>query len=150
MSVRKASVLDRLDDLHGRVPTGFSLPPGGSGISRTTSLKLRARSNSGVRLDYYQRIVYRTILAHQDPVTGLLPSNPGATSQHSWVRDNVYSVMAVWALALAYRKNADLDEDRAKTYELEQVSFISYEHNLLDHSQKFSLYQESKRAIKSQ
>jgi phosphorylase kinase alpha/beta subunit len=91
-------------------------------MSRTTSLKLRTRSNSGVRLDYYQRIVYRTILAHQDPVTGLLPSNPGATNQHAWVRDNVYSVLAVWALALAYRKNADLDEDRAKTYELEQVS----------------------------
>ncbi|CAG0913697.1 unnamed protein product [Notodromas monacha] len=89
-------------------------------VSRSTSLKLRTRSNSGVRLDYYQRIVYRTILAHQDPVTGLLPSNPGAANQHAWVRDNVYSILAVWALALAYRKNADLDEDRAKTFELEQ------------------------------
>lgn len=29
--------------------------------------------------------------------------------------------MAVWALSMAYKKNADLDEDRAKTYELEQV-----------------------------
>ena len=28
--------------------------------------------------------------------------------------------MAVWALAMAYRKNDDFDEDRAKTYELEQ------------------------------
>jgi hypothetical protein len=26
---------------------------------------MRSRSNSGVRLDYYQRIVYRTILDHQ-------------------------------------------------------------------------------------
>ncbi|XP_076312264.1 putative phosphorylase b kinase regulatory subunit alpha isoform X1 [Tachypleus tridentatus] len=79
---------------------------------------MRSRSNSGVRLDYYQRIVYRTILEHQDPVTGLLPS--GTHTDHAWVRDNVYSIMAVWALAQAYRKNADLDEDRAKTYELEQ------------------------------
>lgn len=29
--------------------------------------------------------------------------------------------MAVWGLALAYRKTADLDEDLAKAYELEQV-----------------------------
>lgn len=28
----------------------------------------------------------------------------------------------MWALALAYRKNADVDDDRAKAYELEQVT----------------------------
>uniref|UniRef100_A0A8B9SCW4 Phosphorylase b kinase regulatory subunit n=1 Tax=Apteryx owenii TaxID=8824 RepID=A0A8B9SCW4_APTOW len=37
-----------------------------------------------------------------------------------WVRDNVYSILAVWGLGLAYRKNADRDEDKAKAYELEQ------------------------------
>ena len=52
-------------------------------------------------------------------MSGLLPATPG--HQHAWVRDNVYSILAVWGLALAYRKNADLDEDRAKAYELEQV-----------------------------
>ncbi|KFQ17709.1 Phosphorylase b kinase regulatory subunit alpha, skeletal muscle isoform, partial [Merops nubicus] len=35
-------------------------------------------------------------------------------------RDNVYSILAVWGLGLAYRKNADRDEDKAKAYELEQ------------------------------
>ncbi|XP_074602861.1 putative phosphorylase b kinase regulatory subunit alpha isoform X2 [Brevipalpus obovatus] len=79
---------------------------------------MRSRSNSGVRLDYYQRIVYRTILDHQNPVTGLLPTHPD--SDHAWVRDNCYSILAVWALSMAYKKNTDLDEDRAKTYELEQ------------------------------
>lgn len=39
----------------------------------------------------------------------------------AWVRDNVYSILAVWGLGLAYRKNADRDEDKAKAYELEQV-----------------------------
>ena len=29
--------------------------------------------------------------------------------------------MAVWGLALAYKKTVDLDEDRAKAYELEKV-----------------------------
>ena len=79
---------------------------------------MRSRSNSGVRLDYYQRLVYRTILDHQNAVTGLLPST--TQNDHAWVRDNVYSILAVWALSMAYKKNTDLDEDRAKTYELEQ------------------------------
>ncbi|KPP62748.1 phosphorylase b kinase regulatory subunit alpha, skeletal muscle-like [Scleropages formosus] len=79
---------------------------------------MRSRSNSGVKLDNYVRIVQQTILRHQDPVTGLLP----ASTDHpdAWVRDNVYSILAVWALSLAYRKNADRDEDKAKAYELEQ------------------------------
>ncbi|XP_066948042.1 probable phosphorylase b kinase regulatory subunit alpha isoform X6 [Macrobrachium rosenbergii] len=79
---------------------------------------MRSRSNSGVRLDYYHRIVYRTILKYQDAVTGLLPTNK--ENEHAWVRDNLYSMFAVWGLSMAYKKNADLDEDRAKTYELEQ------------------------------
>jgi hypothetical protein len=79
---------------------------------------MRSRTNSGQRLDYFQRVVYRTILDHQNPVSGLLPTT--ATNDHAWVRDNVYSILAVWSLSMAYKKNADLDEDRAKTYELEQ------------------------------
>ncbi|XP_032439276.1 phosphorylase b kinase regulatory subunit alpha, skeletal muscle isoform isoform X2 [Xiphophorus hellerii] len=79
---------------------------------------MRSRSNSGVKLDNYARIVQETILQHQDSVTGLLP---GSTDQpDAWVRDNVYSIASVWALSLAYRKNADRDEDKAKAYELEQ------------------------------
>ncbi|XP_077399571.1 phosphorylase b kinase regulatory subunit alpha, skeletal muscle isoform isoform X3 [Vanacampus margaritifer] len=79
---------------------------------------MRSRSNSGVKLDNYARIVQQTILQHQDPVTGLLP---GSSEQpDAWVRDNVYSIVSVWALSLAYRKNADRDEDKAKAYELEQ------------------------------
>uniref|UniRef100_A0A3Q3XA80 Phosphorylase b kinase regulatory subunit n=1 Tax=Mola mola TaxID=94237 RepID=A0A3Q3XA80_MOLML len=79
---------------------------------------MRSRSNSGVKLDNYVRMVHQTILGHQDPVTGLLPVSPD--QPHSWVRDNVYSILSVWALSLAYRKNADRDEDKAKAYELEQ------------------------------
>lgn len=55
----------------------------------------------------------------QNPVTGLLPAS--AQKKDAWVRDNVYSVLAVWGLGMAYRKNADRDEDKAKAYELEQV-----------------------------
>uniref|UniRef100_A0A3B5B839 Phosphorylase b kinase regulatory subunit n=1 Tax=Stegastes partitus TaxID=144197 RepID=A0A3B5B839_9TELE len=79
---------------------------------------MRSRSNSGVKLDNYARIVQQTILRHQDPVTGLLPGSPDQPD--AWVRDNVYSIVSVWALSLAYRKNADRDEDKAKAYELEQ------------------------------
>nr|XP_061810646.1 phosphorylase b kinase regulatory subunit alpha, skeletal muscle isoform-like [Nerophis lumbriciformis] len=79
---------------------------------------MRSRSNSGVKLDNYARIVQQTILRHQDPVTGLLPGS--GEQPDAWVRDNVYSIVSVWALSLAYRKNADRDEDKAKAYELEQ------------------------------
>ncbi|XP_051464101.1 phosphorylase b kinase regulatory subunit alpha, liver isoform isoform X4 [Apus apus] len=79
---------------------------------------MRSRSNSGVRLDGYARLVQRTILCHQNPVTGLLSA--GTDHKDAWVRDNVYSILAVWGLGMAYRKNADRDEDKAKAYELEQ------------------------------
>ncbi|XP_051160573.1 probable phosphorylase b kinase regulatory subunit alpha isoform X3 [Leptopilina boulardi] len=79
---------------------------------------MRSRSNSGVRLDYYQRTVARIIMHHQHPVTGLFPASPD--NNHAWIRDNVYTILAVWGLSMAYKKIADADEDRAKTYELEQ------------------------------
>ncbi|XP_069746352.1 phosphorylase b kinase regulatory subunit alpha, liver isoform-like isoform X2 [Narcine bancroftii] len=79
---------------------------------------MRSRSNSGVRLDGYMRLVQQTILCHQNPVTGLLPAS--VDQKDAWVRDNVYSILAIWGLGLAYRKNADQDEDKAKAYELEQ------------------------------
>ncbi|XP_038603815.1 phosphorylase b kinase regulatory subunit alpha, skeletal muscle isoform isoform X5 [Tachyglossus aculeatus] len=79
---------------------------------------MRSRSNSGVRLDGYARLVQQTILCHQNAVTGLLPAS--FDQKDAWVRDNVYSILAVWGLGLAYRKNADRDEDKAKAYELEQ------------------------------
>uniref|UniRef100_A0A4W4HL26 Phosphorylase b kinase regulatory subunit n=1 Tax=Electrophorus electricus TaxID=8005 RepID=A0A4W4HL26_ELEEL len=79
---------------------------------------MRSRSNSGVRLDAFARLVHDTILCHQNPVTGLLPAS--TQQRDAWVRDNVYSILAVWGLGMAYRKNADRDEDKAKAYELEQ------------------------------
>ncbi|KAK3769886.1 hypothetical protein RRG08_036931 [Elysia crispata] len=79
---------------------------------------MRSRSNSGIRLDYYQRLVNNSILKYQSPMTGMISGND---KNHSWVRDNVYCIMAVWGLALAYKKTVDLDEDRAKAYELEKA-----------------------------
>lgn len=79
---------------------------------------MRTRSNSGVRLDYYQRVVHKLILDHQQPVTGLFPASP--LNDHAWIRDNLYCILAVWGLSMAFKKIADQDEDRAKTYELEQ------------------------------
>lgn len=55
----------------------------------------------------------------QNPVTGLFPASP--QNNHAWIRDNVYCILAVWGLSMAYKKIADMDEDRAKTYELEQA-----------------------------
>lgn len=78
--------------------------------------KIRTRRNSGTKLDFYYSQVNKTIIQFQSPITGLISKE----SDHAWVRDNVYSIMAVWALALAYKKHSDKDYGRAKAYELEQ------------------------------
>jgi phosphorylase kinase alpha/beta subunit len=72
------------------------------------------------RLAHYYRQVKAVILSRQNPVSGLLPASTAVTIHgnytDAWVRDNVYSILAVWGLALAYRK---LDENQGHTYELE-------------------------------
>ncbi|AFZ59131.1 glycoside hydrolase family 15 protein [Anabaena cylindrica FACHB-243] len=72
------------------------------------------------RLDLYYQQIKTIILARQNPITGLLPASTAITAHgdytDAWVRDNVYSILAVWGLALAYRK---LDNDDGRTYELQ-------------------------------
>ncbi len=73
-----------------------------------------------VRLEHYYQQIKTIILARQNPITGLLPASTAITAHgdytDAWVRDNVYSILGVWGLALAYRK---VDEDKGRTYELE-------------------------------
>lgn len=72
------------------------------------------------RLDYYYEQTKAVILSRQNPISGLLPASTAVNAHgdytDAWVRDNVYSILAVWGLALAYRK---LDDDRGRTFELE-------------------------------
>ena len=73
-----------------------------------------------------QRYVFSNL---KDPVTGLLPPTGGQWRFGSrdypgdaWVRDNVYGSLSMWGLALAYSKNADHDDEKAKAFELKQVN----------------------------
>ncbi len=72
------------------------------------------------RLDYYYEQIKTIILVRQNAISGLLPASTAITAHgdytDAWVRDNVYSILAVWGLGLAYRK---VDEDNGRTYELE-------------------------------
>lgn len=72
-------------------------------------------------LDDYYRQIKSVILDKQHPITGLLPASTAITVhgnyQDAWVRDNVYSILAVWGLALAYR---NLDDDGGRGFELRQ------------------------------
>lgn len=74
------------------------------------------------QLDSLYREVHDVILVRQHPISGLLPASTAVNShgdyRHAWVRDNVYSIMAVWGLALAYRK---LGDDGGRGYELEHA-----------------------------
>jgi phosphorylase kinase alpha/beta subunit len=72
-------------------------------------------------LDGYYRQIERVVLSKQHPVTGLLPASTAVTHhgnyQDAWVRDNVYSILCVWGLALAYER---LDDNDGRGYELRQ------------------------------
>lgn len=86
-----------------------------SSVTELSSVPLHSR------LDRYYQQIYRVILSRQNPITGLLPAST-AVNEHgdyrdAWVRDNVYSILAVWGLTLAYRK---IDDDQGRGYELEQ------------------------------
>ncbi|KAG0360373.1 hypothetical protein BGZ54_009575 [Gamsiella multidivaricata] len=74
------------------------------------------------RLDYYYRAVNAVILNRQNPTTGLIPASVAVTThgdyRDAWVRDNVYSIMAVFGLSLAYRR---IDDDEGRAYELEHA-----------------------------
>ncbi len=64
--------------------------------------------NTSERLERHYRSIEKIILNRQDPVTGLLPASTAVNAHgdytDAWVRDNVYSILSVWGLALSYRK----------------------------------------------
>ena len=96
-------------------------------------------------LDKYDNLLSQTILAYQvrefwrqfqlppftsvqDPVTNLLPpfiakdGTPGGQYKgHAWIRDNVYCVLPIWAMSLAYRSHGEGEEGRHRANELEKV-----------------------------
>ncbi len=65
-------------------------------------------SDQLIALDRYYHQIQDVILDRQNPITGLLPASTAITAHgdytDAWVRDNVYSILAVWGLALAYRR----------------------------------------------
>lgn len=73
------------------------------------------------KLERYFQQVQNIILDRQDWVTGLLPASTAVTVHgnynDAWVRDNVYSILAAWGLALAYRRAED---NGGRAYLLEQ------------------------------
>ena len=74
-------------------------------------------------LDAYAREIEEAILRRQNPIVGLLPASTAITAHgdytDAWVRDGVYSILPVWAMALAYRKH---DPDGALGIEFEHAT----------------------------
>ena len=62
------------------------------------------------------------IVSRQNPVTGLLPASTSVNIHgdytDAWVRDNVYSILAVWALSMAFKRHGD----RYRQDQLEQTT----------------------------
>ncbi len=76
--------------------------------------------NRSQQLDRYYQQIQSIILDRQNPITGLFPASTAITAHgdytDAWVRDNVYTILAVWGLALAYRK---VDAPPGRLFELE-------------------------------
>ncbi len=69
-----------------------------------------------IQLDLLNKIysdVEAVILDKQHPATGLLPASTSVNNHgdytDAWVRDNVYSIFAVWALGKAYRRQGETE-----------------------------------------
>ncbi len=66
------------------------------------------------RLNQLYDEIHAVILSRQNPVTGLLPASTSINTHgnytDAWVRDNVYSIIAPWALALAFRKQGEREK----------------------------------------
>ena len=45
----------------------------------------------------------------------------GRFKGHAWIRDNVYSVLVMWGLSLAYKRKGEGESDRQRGAELEKV-----------------------------
>ena len=73
------------------------------------------------KLSEYYNVVQQTILSRQHPVSGLLCEDVAGVP-HAWVRDNVAAISSVWALSMAYRRNPDVEENRAVIFTLEQAT----------------------------
>jgi phosphorylase kinase alpha/beta subunit len=77
--------------------------------------------NRSQQLDRYYQQIQSIVLSRQNPITGLFPASTAITAHgdytDAWVRDNVYTILAVWGLALAYRK---VDAPPGRLFELEQ------------------------------
>lgn len=74
------------------------------------------------KLDSLYKHIQAVILTRQHPVTGLFPASTSINNHgdytDAWVRDNVYSIQAVWALHLAYKRASNPDK---RAHELEHA-----------------------------
>ena len=79
----------------------------------TKSSRLSQTMKKTSVLDQIYQDVHDIILSRQHPVTGLFPASTSVNSHgdytDAWVRDNVYTIMSVWALCLAYKKEGHTD-----------------------------------------
>jgi len=70
-------------------------------------------------LEKHFQTINKIILSRQDAITGLLPASTAVNTHgdytDAWVRDNVYSILSVWGLALSYKQHFPQHE---RTYTL--------------------------------
>ncbi|MBC3766368.1 glycoside hydrolase family 15 protein [Neptunicella marina] len=104
-----------------------------------------------ISLDRYYQQIKAVIIDKQHPISGLLPASTAITVhgnyQDAWVRDNVYSILAVWGLALAYRQ---LDNNDGRAIELQQRTVKLMRgllRSMMNQSAKVELFKKSRNPL---
>ncbi|CAG5117195.1 unnamed protein product [Candidula unifasciata] len=100
---------------------------------------MKDKALNDLRLDYYEHLVKECILRYQEELAQeelaqeelaqeelaqeelAQEEHPYCNKNHSWVRDNVYCILCVWGLTLAFRKMSDSEEGKSKAYQLEKA-----------------------------
>ena len=104
-----------------KIPSRSNLNAIGSAGNSTGSLNNISFGGSNVdQLNHYYDMIKDIILSRQNASTGLIPASTAVNThgdyRDAWVRDNVYSILAVFGLYLAYSR---VDDDSGRAFELE-------------------------------
>jgi phosphorylase kinase alpha/beta subunit len=97
----------------------------GDGDSTLSLNALKLSASTIDQLNHYYETVKDIILSRQNACTGLIPASTAVNThgdyRDAWVRDNVYSILVVFGLSLAYNR---IDDDSGKAYEVKCLKLL--------------------------
>lgn len=111
------------------------------------------QSKRHARLKFWLDHIERIFLSRQTPGAGLLPASTAHTVhgdyRHAWVRDNVYSLMAPFALARALNRDDDFAADGARLDQFCRSVMRGLLHAMMRQADKVEAFKRSENPLDS-